>query len=219
MFVLRWQKSQFSHGHGFRRYDQRTREGTRLKQPRADLLKSAYLDSGDQSEAVDALTGACCANANTTKDCVTLWFAVSYELLQAARPTGGTSPSSERPFFNDRYVPRTAFRQLRHIYINWLTFEAWFALRSNAPKLASSVLSTCWCHLDCSPKVMLSKETLQCSVSLHVGKGILRLFNTLHLFLKCIFIICDIREAATGWTWKSSHPQWGKVNHEAQTDQ
>lgn len=56
-------------------------------------MKSVNGDTRDQSEAADALTGACCANANTTKGCVTLWFAVSYKATFAGcLASGETSP-------------------------------------------------------------------------------------------------------------------------------
>lgn len=42
------------------------------KKRKANLLKSVNGESRDQHEAADPSTGACCANANTTKGCLTL---------------------------------------------------------------------------------------------------------------------------------------------------
>lgn len=47
-------------------------DATKKKGERGNLIKSVNEESRDQCEAADALTEACCANANTSKDCVPL---------------------------------------------------------------------------------------------------------------------------------------------------
>lgn len=42
------------------------------KKRKGNLMKGVNGESRDQCEAADALTGACCAHANTSKACVTL---------------------------------------------------------------------------------------------------------------------------------------------------
>lgn len=44
---------------------------------RGDVIKRVNLDSREQREAAEALRGACCANANTSRGRVTVGFAVS----------------------------------------------------------------------------------------------------------------------------------------------
>lgn len=114
-------------------------------------MKSVNGDSRDQCEAADALTGACCANANTTKDCVTLWFAVSYEATFAGcSASGGTVPPVPQleGLFYDQHVNvhGAALHYLRCINIDWLHFWSMFY-----PKYVSNILSTCLYYFDCLP--------------------------------------------------------------------